>query len=122
MMTKRALFFILGLVPVMPTSGYATTILFDVGNLGGNRYEYTYRVTNDTLASAIEEFTIFFAFGLYDHLSVTTPVAGWDEITIDPALIFGAPIEGFYDALALGGGIPPGVAVGGFSVSFDWLG
>ena len=103
-------------------SSYATTILYDVNNLGGGTWEYEYIVTNDTLISDIEEFTIYFAYGLYDNLNVTTPLPDWDELTINPQLILGIPGDGFYDALALVSGIAPGNTASGFSVSFDWLG
>ncbi|OEU64980.1 MAG: hypothetical protein BBJ57_09065 [Desulfobacterales bacterium PC51MH44] len=111
--------FIVGTTPVV----YATTILYDLTDLGGGVWEYDYSVTNDTLTSNIEEFTIFFEYGLYENLSVTSLLADWDEIAIDPALILGVPDDGFYDALAiLPAGIAPGTTVSGFSVSFDWLG
>ena len=106
----------------MSRLGYATSVFYETTNLGANRWEYNYSVTNDTLGSAIDEFTLFFDYGLYENLTVTTPVAGWDELTFDPALIFGSPEPGIYDALALGVGIAQGETISGFSVSFDWLG
>jgi len=119
---RLAVIFVVGLTNVLITRLYATTIDFAVADLGGNKYEYAYTVKNDSLAFDINEFTVFFAFGLYRNLSVTTPVPDWSEITIDPDLILGNPIEGFYDALALTSGIAPGAIATGFSVSFDWLG
>jgi hypothetical protein len=108
---------------IVPLGGVrATTIPFDLLNVAGNRYEYIYTVVNDTLPIAIDEFTIFFPLGLYDNLEVARPMAGWDEITVNPELILGIPIDGFYDALALVSGVPPGASVSGFSVAFDWLG
>ena len=58
--------------------------------------------------------------GLYDNLSVTTPLADWDEIAINPDASI--PDDGFYDAIALVAGIAPGDTLSGFSVQFDWLG
>lgn len=102
---------------------YATSILFNTTDLGGGTWEYEYTVTNDTLLTDIEEFTVFFEYGLYDNLIVTTPLApDWDELTADPDIIFGFPVDGSYDALASGAGIAPGNTASGFSVSFDWLG
>lgn len=102
---------------------YATSILFNTTDLGGGTWEYEYTVTNDTLLTDIEEFTVFFEYGLYDNLIVTTPLTpGWDELTANPVLIFGSPNDGFYDALALGLGIAPGNTASGFSVSFNWSG
>jgi len=97
-------------------------IVYDVENLFANRWEYTYTVSNDTLGSDIEEFTIYFEQGLYDNLLITTPLATWDELVVDPDVILGFPEDGFFDALALGPGIAPGDDQTGFSVSFDWLG
>src|SRR4051812_1549455 len=99
MTNKLILFLVVGLVTV--ARAYATTVAFDVVTLGTNRYEYTYKVTNDTLASDIQEFTIFFAVSQYADLSIPRPVAGWAEIIINPDLILGNPVEGFYDVLAL---------------------
>lgn len=112
----------LGILMGPVTSLHATSISFTVSSLGSNTYEYTYTVINDTLASAIGEFTVFFDFGLYENLTVTTPVAGWDEIAVNPDLVFGVPDVGFYDAQALMAGIAPGSTVNNFSVRFDWLG
>jgi hypothetical protein len=55
-------------------------------------------------------------------LGVATLVAGWDQVTVDHDLIFGIPVDGFYDALAQDSGIAVGGSVGGFSVAFDWFG
>jgi len=97
-------------------------MVYQTTNLGGGRWENNYTIMNDFLASDIDEFTVFFDYGLYDNLTVTSPLAGWDEITVNPALIFGSPDIGFYDALALGPGIAPWATMSGFSVSFDWRG
>lgn len=104
------------------TSASATTISYDANNIGGNTWEYSYTVENDTLSQDIEELTIFFEYGLYANLTVTSPVADWDELTVEPVEILGSPQDGFYDALALVSGIAPGSSMGGFSLSFDWLG
>lgn len=102
---------------------YATTVFHNVNDLGGGIWEYDYTVANDTLTSDIEEFTIYFEYGFYDNLRVTTPLAvSWDELTVNPDLIFGFPEDGFYDALSLVSGIAPGNTKSGFSVTFDWLG
>lgn len=99
-------------------SANATTIFFDVTNIAGNTWEYSYTVENDTLTVDIEEFTVFFDVGL--NLDLASAPTGWAPIAIqpDPSL----PDDGFYDALALGAGIAPGDSLGGFSVQFDFLG
>jgi hypothetical protein len=99
---------------------YATQIVYDATNLGGNTWEYVYTVHNDTLASAIDELTIFFDLLLYENLAVAAAPAGWDAIAVQPDP--GLPDAGFYDALALGGGIGAGEILTGFSVRFDFLG
>jgi hypothetical protein len=109
-------------VSVLSEEVSATTIFFGVENLGGNTWEYAYTIENDTLGFNIEEFTIYFEHGLYDNLLVTTPMADWDELAVNPDVILGSPEDGFFDALALGSGIAPGQTLSGFSVSFDWLG
>ena len=103
-----------------PRVGHATSISYDVQSLGGAVWEYTYTVANDTLASDIEEFTIWFDLGLYENLVATATPADWDPLVIQPDP--GIPDDGFYDALALVAGIAPGDSLGGFSVSFDYLG
>ncbi len=119
---KRILFFCIIMVFGLISMAHSTTINYGVNDLGGGKWEYDYTVLNDTLGSPIDEFTIYFDYGLYDNLSVTTPVADWDELTVNPVLILGSPETGFYDALAFVAGIAPGSSMSGFSVAFDWLG
>jgi len=115
------LFLFFTLVLGMTNILHATTLGYTTTNLGENRWEYIYSVSNDTLSSPIEEFTIYFDYGLYDNLSVDTLKLGWDPVVVNPDLILGVPEPGFYDALALVSGIAPGVTESGFQVSFDWL-
>ncbi len=99
---------------------HATIIAFDVANVVGNTFEYTYTVENDTLSADIEEFTIFFDVNSFTNLTLSGAPAGWDPIVIQPDP--GLPGDGFYDALALVAGIAPGGSLGGFSVRADFLG
>lgn len=101
---------------------YATAISYQVTALGSNTWEYEYSVTNDTLGFNIEQFSIFFDHALYNNLQVTSSLAAWDELTVNPAIVFGIADDGFYDALTLMSGVTPGNTEDGFSVSFDWLG
>lgn len=121
-MKKKIMFFSILVVLCLTHLAHATTISYNLTNLGGGTWEYLYTVSNDTLSSDIEEFTIYLPYSMYDNLNVTSPVADWDELTVNPQLILGVPEDGFYDALSLVSGIAPGSAMGGFSVSFDWLG
>ncbi len=100
-------------------------ITFEAADLGGGRWEYTYDVTNHALTIKIEEFTLWFDFGSYEDLTVTTPTppaGNWDELVVQPEPLLSE--DGFYDALVLdeADGIDTGETVEGFSVSFDWLG
>jgi hypothetical protein len=99
-----------------------TQIWYDLTDLGSGRWEYTYEVSNINLGVPIEEFTIWFDYGLYQNLLMTTPdppAGNWDEIVWQPELGLG---NGGYDALAIGLGINAGENICGFAVSFDWLG
>lgn len=113
-------FFVFTFLINVPMAGHATTVSFDVTNISGNTWEYTYTVANDTLGFDIEEFTIFFDVGLYENLVATATPADWDPLVIQPDL--GLPDDGFYDALALVIGIAPGNSLSGFGVQFDFLG
>jgi hypothetical protein len=98
-------------------------IAYTLTDLGAGRWQYTYDVTNNALILKVEQFTIWFDFGSFDHLTVTTPdppSANWDELIVQPDPTFG--LEGFYDAMTLSTGIDVGQTEQGFSVAFDWLG
>ncbi len=98
----------------------STQICYEATDLGAGRWQYSYDVTNISLTPAIEEFTIWFDYGLYDNLVVEIPKSGWDELVIQPEPVLAD--DGYYDALALTSGIGVGETVNGFVVSFDWLG
>lgn len=107
-----------------------TQIWYTAEELDGGRWQYNYEVANISLAypglppidRPIEEFTIWFGYGLYDNLAVETPgtPVDWDQVVWqpEPALLD----DGGYDAK--GPGIQTGreYALGGFAVSFNWLG
>jgi len=90
--------------------------------LAGGRWQYSYEVVNNSLTVPIEEFTIWFEYGLYDNLVVETPgtPADWDQVVWQPEPVL--LDDGGYDAKALGPGIDMGQSLSGFAVSFDWLG
>jgi hypothetical protein len=103
--------------------GASTQIIYKTNELGSGRWQYTYDVTNISLTVPIEEFTIWFDFGLYKNLAIQTPdppASNWNEIVIQPEPVL--QDDGYYDALSLGAGISIGQTVSGFAVSFDWLG
>ncbi len=66
------------------TTVNATMIDYDVKNLVGNTWEYTYTVQNDTLSIGIEEFSIYFDVGLYENLTPTSTPSDWDPVAFDP--------------------------------------
>ena len=105
-----------------PALAQAGIIDYAVRSVGGDRYEYEYTVSNDHLGEGIQEFTIYFALGLYDNLLVEHTPAGWDPLVIDPDPALAD--DGFYDAAVVdpAGAIALGGTVTGFGVSFDWLG
>lgn len=112
---------------LLSTTASASTITYSVANIAANNWQYTYTVSNDSLGIAIEEFTIFFDVALYENLVITGSPAGWDSLVVDPDPDL--PDDGFFDScsssvLCLGAGdaIPIGGTLGGFSVSFDYLG
>jgi hypothetical protein len=108
---------------VSKSRGGDVLVWYDVNDLGSGQWEYTYSVRNQGLEEPIEEFTIWFDFGLYENLTVTTPdppSANWNEIIVQPEPYLHD--DGFYDALALGAGIDISEMVTDFSVSFNWLG
>ncbi|MCX5636974.1 MAG: PEP-CTERM sorting domain-containing protein [Planctomycetota bacterium] len=100
-----------------------TEIRYQTSDLGLGRWQYTYEVTNISLTVPIEEFTLWFEFGLYENLAIQTPdppASNWSEIVIQPEPVL--QDDGAYDARALNSGIGIGKPVSGFAVSFDWLG
>ena len=122
MNTRRVLAAIAGLLCIGLQPAGATTVRYDVTNLSANTWEYAYTVNNDTLGFNIEEFTVYFESGLYQNLAITGPIAvpGWDPLTVEPNNFLNN--DGFYDALAVTGGLAPGDSIGGFTVRFDFLG
>lgn len=116
---KAALKFLL-VSSVCMTGANATTIDYTATALGANQWRYDYSVTNDTLAVPLKEFTIFFDESLYGQLFNAEAPFGWDPLLIEPDSAIPAP--GFFDVLAMGDGIAPGASLGGFAVSFTYLG
>jgi hypothetical protein len=100
--------------------GEATTIKYQATNVSGSTWTYEYSVGNDSLGSAIEEFTIFFDLSLYQNLSVSGSPADWDSIVVQPDLLL--PDDGYLDALALASGIGVGASQSGYAVQFEYLG
>ena len=123
-MMKNILLSGLAVLLVFASIGFAdpnTQILYDTSDLGAGRWEYAYDIANIGLIGGIEEFTIYFDYGSYDNLTVSTPTtpADWDQIVWQVEPVLGD--AGGYDALATNLEIAIGENLTGFSVSFDWL-
>jgi PEP-CTERM motif len=99
---------------------HATVITYTANNVGGDTWRFDYALLNDTLNAPIEEFTIFFDRDLFSNLSFGAAPEGWDPLVVQPDLQL--PDNGFFDALALGGGLAAGESLSGFSVTAGWLG
>lgn len=98
----------------------SATIVYETQSLGGNRWEYSYTVTNNSLGAPLEQFTIYFDRAIFSNLAVTATPPDWDSLVVqpDPEL----PADGFFDSLAVGSGLPIGGGINGFAVSFDFSG
>ena len=112
----------------------ASPIFYETVDEGGGRWTYNYTAGNDT-AFDIEEFTIYFDYGLYEFVLVDDGFGGqevdpndydapadWDPIVAPTDIILGVEEDGFYDAFAFGDLLFPGNLIPGFSVSFTYLG
>jgi hypothetical protein len=101
----------------------ATVISYDVLDLGAGTWQYDYTVTNDTLSSPIEEFTIYFPLGLYSNLSSVDQPIDWSSIVVEPdPNLLPLPADGFFDSTTLAAAISTGATLSPFSVQFSWLG
>ncbi|WP_129779571.1 PEP-CTERM sorting domain-containing protein [Peristeroidobacter soli] len=98
---------------------FATLITYQATQLSDTSWRYDYSVDNDTLATPIEEFTIFFGLGQYANLTDLGTPADWEGFVAQPDPLL--PDDGFIDVLSLSGGVLPGQNLGSFSIVFDWL-
>jgi hypothetical protein len=114
----RAACFVASVVASSPV--HAAAITFESTQIAGDRWEYAYTLKNNTLSEPIWDFLVTFDRALYSGLSVESAPADWDPLVLqpDPAL----PSDGFFDSLSLVAGLAPNGEVGGFLVSFDFLG
>ncbi len=102
------------------TTTHATTISYAVTSLGGNSWQYSYSVANDSLSSNIEEFTIYFEQGDFENLRSAQAPLEWDPTVIQPDPLL--PDDGFYDGLSNTLSIAPGETLTGFTIQFDYFG
>jgi len=116
----------------------ASPIFYATEHLGGDTWRYDYTLGNQT-GAPIESFRIYFDFGLYEfELTEVELFPGFTALEVDPGSyagpanwdiyvaptdeIFGVPLDGYFDALALGAPHAPGALLGGFSIVFSFLG
>ncbi|MGI9335712.1 MAG: PEP-CTERM sorting domain-containing protein [Gammaproteobacteria bacterium] len=101
-------------------SAQATIIEYDVEQISGKTWEYSYTVINHTSAPIVE-FEILFDLGVYENLHKASAPSEWDPVVAQPDP--NIPAAGFYDAMALWDEeIAAGETLGGFAVRFDFLG
>jgi hypothetical protein len=119
---------LIGMMDGMAPGVHATTIEYSLTPLGSNRWEYGYTVTNNSLLTYLEAFTIWFDPMLYTNLDVTSSGAAalWNQFTDSNFGLFDASTiipdqenPGLY--IEFGVPIAQGSSLGGFSVSFNWL-
>jgi hypothetical protein len=110
----------------LATESHATVISYDVSNIGGNTWVYTYAVTNNNGpgGAAISAFDVIFGSTLFANLRVTALPLGWIGAPLQPEP---PPIDddGLFIGLTLpflGFGVEHGETLGGFQVRFDFLG
>jgi len=104
----------------------ATTISYKVTHLGGTDYRFAYTIENDSLSSAIEEFTLYFDPAAFTDIVVgPDQPPGWSDaiaVAADPDLLPDLSGFGFVDVLASGAGLAPGAVLEGFTVLASFIG
>lgn len=104
----------------------ASTISYELQDLGANNYRYVYTIGNDgTLpgSSAIQLFDILFDPSQYLETSLNISSASSISSEWSEQFLASAPnIPAAYDTLANGSGIAVGTQTSGFAVDFIWLG
>ena len=101
------------------TLTHAAKLEYEQNQLGGNRYQYLYYMSNEDLNFGIEAFTVFFAADLYQNIEITASPDWWDPLVAEPDPFFG---DGYADWYGFGGSVDPGAEVSGFTLEFDWIG
>jgi MYXO-CTERM domain-containing protein len=125
---KQLLFAFAGLLLWLSSQGAgaaAVTIEYELVALAApGRYEYRYTVTNDSLATPVNWFSIDFDTALYDEASLTITSVGladWSQQVLGSLQVFGVPAQ--YDAYKTTGlPLDIGESEAGFSIAFTWLG
>jgi hypothetical protein len=100
------------------------SIQYTVLPVGGNVYRYVYSITNSGGSPAVRLFDILFDTSLYQESSLQIVTAAPLNSQWTQQILHSVPpaIPSAYDSFTIGGGIPAGTTVTGFSVQFVWLG
>jgi len=88
--------------------------------IAGNQWTVDFTVVADGPPGTINGFTVYFPDTSFAALSLAASPATWDSIVVQPDTTLHSP--GFLDSLALGTGIGSGASLGGFAVTFSFLG
>ena len=103
---------------LLSTNLCATTINYTATKTG-DRWQYDYSVSNDTLINTLNEFSVYFDVDMYENLTAMGAPTGWSEAVVQPGAFLGLS-DGYYDAFSVAG-IGAAETTGLFSVQFDWL-
>lgn len=122
---RRVVFWVLGLLMMAAPALALPSLTWTVSernDLGSGYWQYNYTVTNDLSGLAINSFSVDYAFGLYDSLSVDAVPSGWgSSFVYNPFVNVGNLTPGsFWGISDPGFSIAPGQSLEGLSVSFLW--
>ena len=99
-----------------PGSAHAAPIQYNLTNVGGNTWEYSYYITDAFLSR--QGFRVYFDDQDTSNLTLLPPITvDWDVLLTDPEPVLQS--DGTYDALALADNP---LFTGPFSMSFLWTG
>ena len=97
----------------------AQSIDYSVTSLGANQWRYDYLIDNSHPGPSFDEATVYFDVVSDTSLALAASPAGWDPLVIQPDVAI--PADGYLDVIDLGGAVPAGSSVAGFSVTFQSL-
>jgi hypothetical protein len=104
----------------------ATSVLYDATKIGGNEWELSYDVSNNSLSVPIQELTIYFNPSVFSNIAVgLTQPTGWNNpiaVQSDPSFLPDLSGYGFFDTVASNSGIPVGGSLAGFTALVDYSG
>jgi len=126
---KKSILFIFPLIIVLgliPNVG-AVQISFTLSDSGSGNWAYSYTITNDTVASGLYLFDIYFPSVFSPealNYSSITEIANPDPTNWSTTVFPPSPLDlgGIYDAQALYTPIALDASLGGFGVSFNYAG